>query len=70
MRKYFISSPVLSVPQNTSTTSTDSLPPISPTPSNADSQLDFLFKSLAKESLSGFNRDEKRNEINKLEGKP
>ncbi|XP_023310987.1 band 4.1-like protein 5 isoform X2 [Anoplophora glabripennis] len=60
-------SPVLCVPRNMSTTSTDSLPPISPTPSNTDSQLDFLFKSLAKESLCGFNRDEKRNEINKLE---
>ncbi|CAG9861121.1 unnamed protein product [Phyllotreta striolata] len=38
------------------------VPSVSPTPSNADSQLDFLFKSLAKESLSGINRDDKRNE--------
>ncbi|XP_065167238.1 band 4.1-like protein 5 isoform X2 [Atheta coriaria] len=36
-------------------------PPISPTPSNADSQLDVLLKSLAKETLSGIQRDEARN---------
>ncbi|KRT83909.1 FERM domain containing protein, partial [Oryctes borbonicus] len=39
----------------------------SPTPSNADSQLDFLLKSLAKETLSGIQRDESRNESCKLE---
>ncbi|CAH1117628.1 unnamed protein product [Phaedon cochleariae] len=38
------------------------LTPVSPTPSNADSQLEFLFKSLAKESLSGISKDDKRNE--------
>lgn len=43
--------------------------PTSPTPSNADSQLDFLLKSLAKETLTGIQRDESRNESSKLEGK-
>ncbi|XP_076254642.1 uncharacterized protein LOC143192822 isoform X1 [Rhynchophorus ferrugineus] len=37
--------------------------PVSPTPSNADSQLDFLLKSLAKESLTGVARDESRNKL-------
>ncbi|XP_072383042.1 uncharacterized protein yrt isoform X2 [Diabrotica undecimpunctata] len=62
-------SPVLSVssktgtlPRNKPITPTSPLPPVSPTPSNTDSQLDFLFKSLAKESLSGIARDDKRNE--------
>ncbi|KAK9752001.1 FERM N-terminal domain [Popillia japonica] len=41
--------------------------PTSPTPSNADSQLDFLLKSLAKETLTGIQRDESRNESSKLE---
>ncbi|CAH1973918.1 unnamed protein product [Acanthoscelides obtectus] len=36
--------------------------PTSPTPSNTDSQLDFLFKSLVKESFNGISRDDKRNE--------
>ncbi|VEN43139.1 unnamed protein product [Callosobruchus maculatus] len=56
-------SPVLSLssksgtlPRNKPTT------PTSPTPSNADSQLDFLFKSLVKESFNGISRDDKRNE--------
>ncbi|CAH0549113.1 unnamed protein product [Brassicogethes aeneus] len=39
----------------------------SPTPSNNDSQLDFLLKSLAKETLTGINRDEARNEMSKCE---
>jgi hypothetical protein len=39
--------------------------PTSPTPSNTDSQLDFLLKSLAKEAFSGIQRDEARNEINR-----
>ncbi|KAG5893101.1 hypothetical protein JTB14_024301 [Gonioctena quinquepunctata] len=65
-------SPVLSVhskngtlPRNKPTTPTSPtclIPQTSPTPSNTDSQLDFLFKSLAKESLSGIARDDKRNE--------
>ncbi|XP_025830955.1 band 4.1-like protein 5 isoform X2 [Agrilus planipennis] len=37
---------------------------VSPTPSStADSQLDMLLKSLAKETLNGVHRDEKRNEV-------
>lgn len=51
--------------RNKSTTPTSNLPAISPVSSNADSQLDFLLKSLAKESLTGVARDESRN---KLEG--
>ncbi|KAL1502085.1 hypothetical protein ABEB36_007283 [Hypothenemus hampei] len=38
-------------------------PAISPVSSNADSQLDFLLKSLAKESMSGVARDESRNKL-------
>lgn len=38
-------------------------PPISPTSSSADSELDVLLKSLAKETLSGIQRDESRNEM-------
>ncbi|XP_074040513.1 yurt isoform X3 [Leptinotarsa decemlineata] len=63
------SSPVLSVsskngtlPRSKPVSPTTVLPPTSPTPSNTDSQLDFLFKSLAKESLTGIARDDKRNE--------
>ncbi|XP_017785714.1 PREDICTED: band 4.1-like protein 5, partial [Nicrophorus vespilloides] len=48
-----------------------SSPPISPTLSNADSQLDVLLKSLAKETLTGIQMDEARNvatsEINKID---
>lgn len=70
---YYFFSPALShnssknntLKRNKSTTPTSN-PPISPTSSNADSQLDFLLKSLAKESMSGVARDELRN---KLEGK-
>lgn len=70
-------SPVLSVsskngtlPRIKPTTPTSPLaPPISPTSSNADTQLDFLFKSLAKESLSGIAKDDRRNENPIVEGK-
>ncbi|XP_057655695.1 band 4.1-like protein 5 isoform X1 [Diorhabda carinulata] len=55
------------LPRNKPTTPTSPLPPISPTPSNNDSQLDFLFKSLAKESLTGMARDDKRNENTEIE---
>lgn len=55
------------LPRNKPTTPTSPLPPISPTPSNNDSQLDFLFKSLAKESLTGMARDDKRNENTEAE---
>ncbi|KAJ8972696.1 hypothetical protein NQ314_000063 [Rhamnusium bicolor] len=55
------------LPRNKPSTPTSSLPPTSPTPSTTDSQLDFLFKSLAKESLNGFSRDYKGNENNKSE---
>ncbi|XP_017776091.1 PREDICTED: uncharacterized protein LOC108562309 [Nicrophorus vespilloides] len=48
-----------------------SSPPVSPTSSNADSQLDVLLKCLAKESFSGIQRDEARNvatsEVNKID---
>lgn len=48
-----------------------SSPPVSPTSSNADSQLDVLLKSLAKETFSGIQRDEARNvatsEVNKID---
>lgn len=43
----------------------------SPTPSNTtetDSQLDILLKSLAKQTFNGIQRDEARNEVNRLEG--
>ncbi|RZC35702.1 band 4.1-like protein 5, partial [Asbolus verrucosus] len=67
-------SPVLStgskngtLKRNKPTTPTGSLVAKSPTPSNNDSQLDFLLKSLAKETFSGIQRDEARNEINKLD---
>ncbi|KAJ8957990.1 hypothetical protein NQ318_001992 [Aromia moschata] len=67
-------SPVLSVsskngtlPRNKPSTPTTPLPATSPTPSNTDSQLDLLFKSLAKESLNGFARDDKRNENKNVE---
>ncbi|CAH1104017.1 unnamed protein product [Psylliodes chrysocephalus] len=69
-------SPVLSVsskngtlPRNKPITPTSPIPPVSPTPSNTDSQLDFLFKSLAKESLSGISRGDKRNENTESETK-
>ncbi|XP_056636795.1 band 4.1-like protein 5 isoform X2 [Diorhabda sublineata] len=55
------------LPRIKPTTPTSPLPPISPTPSNNDSQLDFLFKSLAKESLTGMARDDKRNENTEIE---
>ncbi|XP_022902726.2 band 4.1-like protein 5 isoform X2 [Onthophagus taurus] len=65
-------SPVLSVGSKNGTLKRNktATTPTSPTPSsNADSQLDFLLKSLAKETLSGIQRDESRNETNKLEAK-
>lgn len=72
--KYCFFSPVLSIgskngtlPRNKSAANNQAA--VSPTPSSTDSQLDILFKSLAKESLSGITRDDKRNEINKLDGK-
>ncbi|ERL87812.1 hypothetical protein D910_05201 [Dendroctonus ponderosae] len=52
--------------RNKSTTPTSN-PPISPTSSNADSQLDFLLKSLAKESMTGVARDELRNKLEETE---
>lgn len=59
-------SPILSPPSKNGTlkknkpTSPTSLgpPSISPTTSLADSQLDYLLKSLAKEALSGFQKDD------------
>lgn len=47
-------------------------PPVSPTSSIGDSQLDYLLKSLAKETLNGINKDDPKNDastnINKSEG--
>lgn len=53
--------------RNKSTTPTSNVPAISPVSSNADSQLDFLLKSLAKESLTGVARDESRNKLEETE---
>ncbi|CAG9770039.1 unnamed protein product [Ceutorhynchus assimilis] len=50
-----------------SATPTSNIAAISPVSSNADSQLDFLLKSLAKESLSGVSRDECRNKLEDTE---
>ncbi|XP_066153819.1 band 4.1-like protein 5 [Euwallacea fornicatus] len=66
-------SPVLSnsknntLKRNKSTTPTSNGPAISPISSNADSQLDFLLKSLAKESMTGVARDESRNKLEETE---
>lgn len=49
--------------RNKSASPTSTCPPISPVSSNADSQLDFLLKSLAKESMTGVARDESRNKL-------
>ncbi|XP_060532797.1 band 4.1-like protein 5 isoform X2 [Cylas formicarius] len=55
--------------KNKAGTPTGAGPPVSPTPSsNADSQLDFLLKSLAKESLTGVSRDESRNKLENVSG--
>ncbi|XP_030749014.1 band 4.1-like protein 5 isoform X2 [Sitophilus oryzae] len=53
--------------RNKSVTPSSNGPAVSPTPSNADSQLDFLLKSLAKESLTGVARDESRNKLEESE---
>ncbi|XP_068902139.1 band 4.1-like protein 5 isoform X4 [Tenebrio molitor] len=58
-------SPVLSTGSKNGTLKRKATTPTSPTPSNTDSQLDFLLKSLAKEAFSGIQRDEARNEINR-----
>lgn len=47
----------------TNKSNTPTAPPVSPTLSSADSELDVLLKSLAKETLSGIQRDESRNEM-------
>jgi len=63
-------SPVLSVGSKNGTLkkpSSPSSPPASPAPSNTDSQLDVLLKSLAKETFSGIQRDEARNVDKKFE---
>ncbi|XP_063930167.1 band 4.1-like protein 5 isoform X3 [Zophobas morio] len=58
-------SPVLSTGSKNGTLKRKPTTPTSPTPSNTDSQLDFLLKSLAKEAFSGIQRDEARNEISR-----
>ncbi|XP_049824922.1 band 4.1-like protein 5 isoform X2 [Aethina tumida] len=63
-------SPVLSVSSKNGTLKRNKTPTVtatSPTPSNNDSQLDFLLKSLAKETLNGINIDETRNDMNKID---
>lgn len=67
----FCYSPVLSVSSKNGTLKRNKTPTVtatSPTPSNNDSQLDFLLKSLAKETLNGINIDETRNDMNKIDG--
>lgn len=72
LRNVFATSPALSVSSKNSslkrnkpitpTIPTSFLPAASPTSSSADNQLDFLLKSLAKETMNGMHRDEARNE--------